>query len=156
MEPDADDHDTTETTRADDETVSAIAAMTRYVIDQLTPIAPMPFGLDAESVRWFDAYVDRQRRFPGFDPSRIGHLVEPFGCYLGDAIAAATEGHWVLRGTWRGVEVAEEVISFPFHKVEKLLEEGLEGGECLMALYESSIWYHNDRRSSPSGPTDPA
>lgn len=145
-----DDGGLSETTVADEQTVAAIAAKTRYVIDQLTPMAPMPFGLDAESVRWFDEYVDRQRRFPGFDPTRIGHLVDPFGCYLGDAIIAATDGHWVRHGTWLGVHVAEEVISFPFHKVEKLLEQGLEAGESVMGLYRSSIFHRNERRSPPA------
>ena len=51
------------------------------------------FGLDDASVDWVDGFIERQRLREDVrrDP---GALLSVIGSYLGEAIIAATGGHW--------------------------------------------------------------
>lgn len=118
-----------------DDVLDQIAANAQLAIDRLSEVADMPFGLDRASVAWVAGFIDRQRARDGFDPDDVTGLVNTLGSHLGEAIVAATGGHWEEVDDAWGVRLGSHGICFPFTKVRKQLRDGSEAGESILSFY---------------------
>ena len=71
-----------------------------------------------------------------------GGLISVIGSFLGEAIIAASSGQWHedadgnLCVTFPGGDCA-----YPFTKVAKQFEQGLEAGESILSFYDISVSY---------------
>lgn len=64
-------------------------------------------------------------------------LVQLIGSYLGECIIRSYGGVWREHddGTW-GVFFDESNAAFPFSKVRKQLEDGVERGDSILSFFE--------------------
>lgn len=88
-------------------------------------------GLDAESVRWLDGYIERNRG--ALEPAAREKFVSVLGSFLGEAIIAEYGGEWVEQDGGWAVHVTDNVTAFPFAKVAKHLESG--AGDSVHAFF---------------------
>jgi hypothetical protein len=108
------------------------------VIEQLGPLSGIEFGLNRESVDWVTGFVERQRARPDFDAGMISGLTGAIGCFLGESLIAATGARWEWSdefGQW-SIALGGNNAAYPFGKVRKQLESGLEGGESIISFYD--------------------
>lgn len=78
----------------------------------------------APAVSFLSGIVERQRE--RLDPAARQRLSQVIGSYLGAAAINLHSGRWVETEDGIGVEFAESVIGFPFAKVAKQFENGIE------------------------------
>ncbi len=96
---------------------------------------PIDFGLNAESVVWVEGFIERQRARPDFDGPLADRLTDVLGSFLGECMIAAYGGRWApIDGRW-GVRLPNGSAAFPFTKVRKQLDEGLERGESVASFF---------------------
>jgi len=115
----------------------------RLAIAQLGPLSGLDFGLDRESLRYVEGFLERQRERPGFDPDAAGGLIGVVGAFLGACVAEATGGEWHWseeRGAWC-VRLPNGALAFPFAKVNKLARQGLAAGESIVSFYDIAVKY---------------
>ena len=125
---------------ADDPRLAAIKANVDFAIAEFGKLTDVPFGLDKSSVEWVEGYIERMRRRMSEPPA--SGLVSVLGSFLGQAIIAATDGQWnedPAHGI--GIKFASGDWCFPFAKVKKQFEEGLEGGESILSFYNIAVNY---------------
>lgn len=115
------------------EELEGIRGNAALVMRTFTPVAGFDLGLDERSVLWIEGMLERQR---ARGPEYAQELVSVVGSYLGEAIIAACGGAWgrEARG-WIGIRFSEGNWAFPFAKVTKQAESGLEGGESIASFY---------------------
>jgi hypothetical protein len=67
-------------------------------------------------------------------------LVSVLGSFLGECIIANAGGswRWTEERQW-GVAFPNNNWSFPFAKVSKLFENGLEGGDSILSFYDVTV-----------------
>ena len=106
-----------------------IRANAEIVIEMLRPLSGIDFGYTQESVEWLQGYIERQRTSGGFDNQEVkDKLISVFGSFLGECIVRCYGGKWRQRdGVWC-IEFDEKNVAFPFGKVQKQMENGLEDG----------------------------
>lgn len=101
----------------------------------------MEFGLNEESVKWVEGFIERQRARPDFELDRADGLVGVLGSFLGECIASAAGGRWheldEVRG-W-GVLLPDGSTVFPITKVRKQFRDGVEGGEAISGFYQVAV-----------------
>jgi hypothetical protein len=87
-------------------------------------------------VAWVEGFIERQRVRVAGDG-----LVDVLGSYLGEAIIAAAHGGVWVRGPDGdlGVRFDNGDIAYPFAKVSKQFDRGLEGGESILSFYTISV-----------------
>jgi hypothetical protein len=115
----------------------AIRENARLVIETLGPLSGMEnrFGYNRESVCWVEGFIERQRLRPEVkaDP---GKMVQILGSFLGECILHAYGGEWrEAHGTW-GVFFDAHNAAFPFAKVSKQFDDGLEGGNSILNFFD--------------------
>ena len=115
----------------------AIRENARLVIDTLGPLSGMEtrFGYNRESVRWAEGFIERQRLRPEVkaDPAK---MVQILGSFLGECFLHAYGGEWrEADGTW-GVFFDADNWAFPFAKVRKQFDNGLEGGDSILSFFD--------------------
>jgi len=113
------------------------------VIEQLGPLSGIEFGLNRDSVEWVTGFIERQRARPDFDNDTISGLTGAIGSFLGESIIAATGAQWEWSeeyGQW-SIALGGNNAAFPFGKVHKQLESGLEGGESIISFYDIVVQY---------------
>jgi hypothetical protein len=126
-----------------DERVELIKKNSRLVIEQLGPLSDVIFGLNRESVAWVEGYIERQRARPDIDSTLVHSLVNTLGSFLGECLIANAGGCWRWSEeykTW-SVNFSDNAMVFPFFKIEKLFESGLEGGESIVSFYDIAVDY---------------
>jgi hypothetical protein len=107
------------------EQVRHIRANAQLVVRMFAGETDFEFGLNEQSVRWLDAYIDRVRTTAWSD-AELDQLVANLGSYLGEAIIAAFGGEWALdRRGWH-VCFDEQNRAYPFAKVSKQFKNGPE------------------------------
>lgn len=118
----------------DEETLAGLRGNAALVIEKLGALRETPLGYDAESVGWVEGYIERMRQRPGQDWEP---LVGVLGSYLGEAILDAAGGAWA-RDPELGLMIRFESGDgcFPFAKVRKQFDRGLEEGESIRGFYE--------------------
>ena len=110
------------------------------VVKRLGPMSGIErFGYSADSVAWIDAYVERERK-DGLDEDKLARHVTAFGAYLGEAIVAATGGHWIVAddGRW-GVRLPNGSRAFPFSKVRKQFTNG--AADSIASYFDITVNY---------------
>ncbi|MCX9155647.1 hypothetical protein OPU71_05855 [Niveibacterium sp. 24ML] len=91
-------------------------------------------GLDEGGVRWLDQIIEQQREHG--DPANQFNLLQVFGAFLGDCIIRKSGGVWGRYDEAICVQSDEGAI-FPFNKVAKQFENGREGGDSVLGLYQT-------------------
>ena len=120
--------------------VVQIRKLSRVVIEQLAPHSDLPaFGLNAESVRWVDGFIERQRQRPGFSATDVNGLVQTLGSFLGEALVACTDGQWAWDAEQQAIGIAFPSGNFvyPFNKVRKQLTNGRAAGDSIAGLFDT-------------------
>ncbi|GMV81163.1 MAG: hypothetical protein AMXMBFR7_23470 [Planctomycetota bacterium] len=106
-----------------------IKSNAEFVIENLRPICPIRFGYTAESVHWLEGYIERLRESGELDePGAKDALTNTFGSYLGECIIHCYGGSWTNGEDGWCVAFENGNIAFPFAKVSKQLENGLDDG----------------------------
>jgi hypothetical protein len=118
-----------------------LQANVQLVIAELGPTSGLDFGLNRESVKWVEGFIEGQRARPDFDAASPNRLVSVLGSFLGACIVAATNGNWSHEdGVW-GVRFANGNVAFPFAKVDKQFRNGLGAGDSIVAFYDGAVQY---------------
>lgn len=105
-----------------------IRANAEMVIQQLQPLSGIDFGYTPESVEWLEGYIERLRSAGQFEGDARNKLTSVFGSFLGECIVRCHGGTWKQReGVWC-VAFDDANAAFPFAKVEKQIDNGLEDG----------------------------
>jgi hypothetical protein len=111
------------------EPLEMIKADARLVIKELRPISFVGFGLNRESVAWLESYIEHLRKSGAFEDkvtkSKVAIL---FGSFLGQCIIECYGGNWEKHDGERCVAFDSNNAVFPFAKVTKQMENGLEEG----------------------------
>jgi hypothetical protein len=71
----------------------------------------------------------------------VNRLVSILGSFLGECIAANSGGAWLWHEecqAW-GVRLAENRYVFPFAKMEKAFDSGLDGGDSILSFYDIAL-----------------
>ena len=100
------------------------------VIQQLRPLSGIDFGYTRESVEWLEGYIERQRNSGELDNVGVKNkLVSVFGSFLGECVVHCYGGTWRQdeEGVWC-VAFNDDNMVFPFAKVAKQMDNGLEDG----------------------------
>lgn len=126
-------------TALDAETQAQIAHNRDFAIKEFGQLVDFPFGLSRESVAWVEGFIERQRASGNAEPG--GGLHSVIGSFLGEAIIAATGGHWNEDDNGIGVLFPNGDKCFPFAKVGKQFENGLEGGDSILSFYNVAVEY---------------
>jgi hypothetical protein len=105
--------------------IEAIRANAQLVMRTCQELVDFEFDYSAPSVEWLAGYIERLRAGGklAINPPRF---VEVFGCYLGEAIIASYGGAWEQDEHGWHVAFDEKNKAYPFAKVEKQIQNGLE------------------------------
>jgi len=116
-----------------------IRANTAFAVEEFGKLRDEGFGLDADSVSWVEGFIERQRlRLPGGEEP--DGLISVIGSYLGEAIIVAAGGRWIEDDNGGvGVLFDSGDTAYPFAKVAKQFEQGLEQGESIASFYKISV-----------------
>jgi hypothetical protein len=108
-----------------------IRANAEMVVQTLRPLSGIDFGYTKESVKWLEGYIERLRNSGEFENVETRtKLISVFGSFLGECIVRCHGGAWKLdeeAGVWC-VAFAKDQTAFPFAKVAKQIDNGLEDG----------------------------
>lgn len=126
-----------------------IRANVELVIGQLGPLSEIDFGLNRESVEWVEGFIERQRTRPDIDEDFVDGLVNTLGSFLGECIAANTGGRWEWSEEQQALGIvfpaggiaSPSATAFPFAKVRKLFDHGLEAGQSITSFYDIAVEY---------------
>jgi hypothetical protein len=107
--------------------IEHIKANAEMTIEKLRPVSGIDFGYTPESVEWLDGYIERLRLSGQFDSEDAREaLVGVLGSFFGECIIRCYGGAWVEQeGVW-SVAFDDRNGVFPFAKVARQLENGLE------------------------------
>lgn len=109
--------------------IEEIQANARMTVEQLRALSGIDFGYNTESVEWLEGYIERLRLGGEFqNAAKKDKLISVFGSYLGECVVRCYGGIWTEKdGSW-GVRLGKENFAFPFAKVSKQMENGVEDG----------------------------
>lgn len=113
-----------------------IRANADLVITKLGPLSDIDFGLNRESVVWVADFIELQRQQDDINTETIDDLIEILGSFLGECIVANYAGAWHEANDLWGVKIKNGAIAYPFNKVRKQFDQGIEGGESIVDLYD--------------------
>ena len=107
------------------------------VVETCKELVDFPFGYDEQSVAWLEGYIERQR-IRGTFAQNADTYCAVFGSYLGECIIAAYGGRWHEDEQYAlHVLLEGDLRAFPFAKVRKQMEGGLDGGDSILAFFRS-------------------
>ena len=106
-----------------------IRANAEMVVRELRPLSGIDFGYTRESIEWVEGYVERLRNSGELvEVETKDKLISVFGSYLGECIVRQYGGVWTQQeGVWC-VAFSGDNMAFPFAKVAKQFDNGLEDG----------------------------
>jgi hypothetical protein len=121
-----------------DERIATLQQTAASVIEQLGPLSGIEFGFNRESVEWVTEFIERQRARPDLDNDMISGLTGAVGSFLGESLIAATGARWEWSDEFQqwSINLGGNNTAYPFAKVRKQLESGLEGGESIISFYD--------------------
>lgn len=109
--------------------IEHIKANAEMVIQQMRPLSGTDFGYTRESVEWLEGYIERLRQSGKFEAGATkDKLASVFGSFLGECIVRCYGGNWTERGGVWCVTFEGDNVAYPFAKVSKQMEHGLEDG----------------------------
>jgi hypothetical protein len=115
-----------------------IRANAELVITSMREQLGVLLDYDEKSVEWLDGYIERNRE--QFEPDELDRIVSVLGSFLGECIRIQFGGEWVeVEGQW-AVRIGNgpgSLTAFPFNKVWKHFEQGIEEGESVAGFYKS-------------------
>lgn len=124
-----------ERTLDDSDKLRANAAL---VVEQLGPLSDVsPFGYGRDSLAWVESYIERMRTAEGVAPENLDGAVMTLGAYLGECVIRAHGGSWRNQDGMWGVFIDDRNAAFPFSKVAKQFENGVEGGDSILGFFDS-------------------
>lgn len=104
-----------------------IRANAEMVIQQLRPLSNINFGYTRDSVEWLEGYIERLRHSGEFnDVEEKNKLTSVFWSFLGECLVHCYGGTWTQHENGWCVVFKENNMAFPFAKVAKQLDNGLE------------------------------
>lgn len=110
----------------------------RRVIDRFRSSSDLrhSFDFNRESVKCVERFIENERQHRQIPPDEVAKLVTLLGAYLGEAVIHRYGGHWQEdSGNW-GVFFDDSNAVFPFTKVMKQFENGLEGGASILSFFD--------------------
>jgi hypothetical protein len=125
------------------ESLTRIRELAEFVVERFGPLSDITFGYNRESVAWLEGFIERERSRRDPREGVPQGLVNTFGSFLGECIVQATGGAWAwseAQGDW-SVEFPNGSGAFPFNKVWKQFENGLEGGDSILGFYDVVVNY---------------
>ena len=106
-----------------------IRANAEMVVQELRPLSGIDFGYTQESVEWLQGYIERMRNSGEFDSVDFKNkLISVFGSFLGECIVRCYGGMWKQHESGWCVAFNDDNMAFPFAKVAKQMDYGLEDG----------------------------
>jgi hypothetical protein len=94
------------------------------------------FGYSRESIEWVEGFIERQRRRADISAEETEILLQLIGSYLGECLIYTYGGFWrIQNGEW-GVFFNDSNAAFPFSKVRKQFENGIDGGDSILSFFE--------------------
>jgi hypothetical protein len=94
------------------------------------------FGYDRESLVWVEGFIEERRVRKDITAHETATLVRLIGSYLGECVIQAYGGVWRERdGDW-GVFFDDSNAAFPFSKVWKQFENGVDGGDSIVGFFD--------------------
>jgi len=132
-----------------------IRANAELVLQQVRSLSGSDSGYTQESVKWLEGYIERLRNSGTFASEETKNkLTSVFGSFLGECIIRCYGGTWKQHDDVWCVAFDEKNVAFPFAKVAKQMDNGLEDG---IASYFDviPIVFRNIGRSAPSTPEKP-
>jgi len=110
------------------------------------------FGYNYLSVLRIEQFIEGQRTNPGRTPQATENLVEVLGSWLGECILSIYPGAWRWKDNQLGVFFDDNNAVFPFEKVRKQFEQGVEGGESILDFFRTvNIFYKRIQREAEAG-----
>ncbi|MGE0023154.1 MAG: hypothetical protein AB7S70_05915 [Hyphomicrobium sp.] len=123
----------------DAERLGQIRDNAAFAVGEFGALAESSFSYDAESVAWVEGFIERQRGRQSEGGTPQG-LIAVIGSYLGEAIIAAAGGAWIEDDAGGiGVRFPNGDTAYPFTKVRKQFEQGLQSGESIASFYNVSV-----------------
>jgi hypothetical protein len=104
--------------------LDAIRLNAELVVQQMQPLSGLDFNYDAESIRWLDGYINRQRQ--EVDDATRTRLTSVLGSYLGASIINTYGGNWGQVEGEMAVVFDDNNAVFPFAKTGKQFANGPE------------------------------
>lgn len=116
-----------------------IRASAEMVVDDVGRLSGMgaDFGYNRKSIEWVERYIERLRDSGQFsDQANTENLTAVFGSFLGECLVRNYGGEWRNEeGRW-GVYFGGKSAAFPFSRVMKQFQNGLEDGDSILSLYD--------------------
>ncbi|HUS36496.1 MAG TPA: hypothetical protein VM680_14185 [Verrucomicrobiae bacterium] len=109
--------------------IDKIQANAQMTVEQLRQLSRIDFGYNAASIEWLEGYIERLRTSGEYeDEATKEKLISVFGSFVGECIVRCYGGEWTTDkdGNW-SVRFGDN-FAFPFTKVTKQIENGLEDG----------------------------
>ncbi len=120
----------------DEEKLRANAAL---AVETLAPLSDVAgFGFNRESVAWVEGYIERQRVRPDMTDETKNGLVSVLGSFLGECLIQTYGGKWKKDEGGLGVFFDEGNAAFPINKVRKQFDNGIDGGDSILSLFDSA------------------
>jgi hypothetical protein len=113
---------------------------TALAVERFGSLVDFEFGLDRRSVEWLEGYIERMRVRPEFASGTREGLIAVIGSFLGSCVVAGSTGDWhddPRHGL--GVRFPDGAMCFPFAKVRKQFDDGLEEGESVLSFYRFAV-----------------
>jgi hypothetical protein len=133
-----------------------LRANAEMVVQQLRSHSGIDFGYTSESVEWLEGYIERLRTSGENESVEARNkLTSVFGSFLGECIVRCYGGRWKQHevGVWC-VAFDDENMAFPFAKVAKQIDNGLE--DSIASFFTTiPIIFKNFPRSVPLTPKKP-
>jgi hypothetical protein len=128
-----------------------LKANAEMTIQQLRPLSGIDFGYNGESVAWLEGYLERLRRSGSLESEEMkDRLTGVLGSFLGECIIRCHGGVWAQRdGAWCAA-FDEKNAAFPFAKVRKQMDHGVEDG--IGSFFHTIPLVFPARVRSPSAP----
>lgn len=133
-----------------------IRANAELVLQQIRSLNGPDCSYTEESVKWLEGYIERLRDSGEFENAETKtKLISVFGSFLGECIVRCYGGAWKQHesGVWC-VAFNEDNIAFPFAKVAKQIDYGLEDGIASFFNVIPTI-FHDLAHTTPSTPKKP-
>ena len=125
------------------------------VIQELRPLSGIDFGYTQESVEWLQGYIERMRNSGEFDSVDFKNkLISVFGSFLGECIVRCYGGTWKQHESGWCVAFNDDNMAFPFAKVAKQMDYGLEDGIASFFRVIPTI-FNDISLAAPSRPKKP-
>ncbi|GAC1446836.1 MAG: hypothetical protein NVSMB56_09330 [Pyrinomonadaceae bacterium] len=114
-----------------------IYANAEILINDFRESLDVSLDYDEQSLVWLENYIERTRK--EFDANTTNNLVSVFGSFLGECVRHKFGGRCVeVDGQWAICfgEATDKSVAYPFNKVRKFFERGLESGDSLVSFYK--------------------